>query len=742
MQQYGLLCLLILFICGYYAQDPTTTPGVDWNGDPTLCTADPSVTSAPGPPLPTFSNQAEFALERVEIKHILNTTLPSELTMYQYLYDYNANKLIMVKNSNGFIDVEYYYYELLKKSTYYRGEFCVVSDIRTNFDMDGASATQLTNGTWHIRPLNEFLLFSSFDPRRPIIRPKYIGQAIVRGIPVDQWESCIINKTELRTVRRIWSFAQRGVSMPIGVVGDLAVPVQALISASILMPNGTQAFEFDEVFNVLSYRPGIVESSDQLSPPKGVFCKSGNDQNLVSLQDVGIDWPDRFNVRVDASTSRSNRWRTFHLRYDEGQERGSRRLRYDYLPPGAEDYESVIHDYTENLTYVIDRRLGSCKIRRGVELLDVSPTVDPIGFFIRNEARFIFRQRAKVWEFNGYRGCRDGSVKCVIVTTSIDKFPNIIDSDTGKPDGETWEATNMEYGWSMRAPFASPESGSRKTFDYPVHLYLKLFRYGNPSNPSPMNVRTEDLEYEFYEMSHEIHPYDFDISTCYRSLNYDYYHIGFKLQLSRGNIIDGNHLNRRFLEREIHMTLALAMQIKYSRITDLEIDHESISNDVSVFFTLLGPTPKPESPTGLSENETAAEQARHTLREAIDGGKFKFSIRLTDEDNTEVQFTAIAKSLRGSKHFMSTHVSGRQVVNESYSSGSQAGAIIGGLIVGLLVGVLVAAIVRIVRKDPMPSVPQLGTSITNPLPNISFYNKKSANGTTTTTTPTTPTSDA
>ncbi|CAF5128542.1 unnamed protein product, partial [Rotaria sp. Silwood1] len=109
----------------------TTISPVEWNGDPKLCTVNPSATPStiPGPPLPKFSNKAEFALERVEIKHILNVSLPTEITMYQQSCDYDANKLIAVKNNKGFINVEYYYYDILKKSTYYKGEFCVVTDI-------------------------------------------------------------------------------------------------------------------------------------------------------------------------------------------------------------------------------------------------------------------------------------------------------------------------------------------------------------------------------------------------------------------------------------------------------------------------------------------------------------------------------------------------------------------------------------------------------------------------------------
>ncbi|CAF3474627.1 unnamed protein product [Rotaria sp. Silwood1] len=709
----GVVFLLLLFVAKYQAQDPTQP--IDWNGDPRLCTVNPPATPSPlsPPPVPKFPNQAEFALERVEIKHVINITFPSEMTMIQYLYDYDANKLIMVKNKNGFVDAEYYYYGPNKISTYIRGDLCRVTDIPTNDDMNGASAIRLQDGKWHIRPLNEFLLFSSDDPSRRV-PPVYLGTDIARGIRVHKWQSCYINKTEYKTIRRIWSFAQDGVSMPGATNASFPVPIQALISASYDFPNGTQAAEVDEVYNVLAYRSGIMESSNDLSPPKGVFCASGPGQNLVSLKDAGVGWPNHFSVRVETSTSRSSRWERFHLHYDQGREGASRRLRYDYMPPGAEDFQSVIHDYTDNMTYIMDLRVGSCKINNGVEIPDVSPVSDPIRFFVKNEAQFIFNPPENAWEFNGYRPCRGNAIRCTILTTSLDNFPAIVEPDTGISAGETWTATNVEYGWSVRAPFAAPAPDQPNRFDYPVSLYLKMYRFRDPVNPTPDSLLTEDVEYEFYEMSHDRNQFDFDISLCYRALNYEYLHLVFTCTLSRDGLIDNNKLNRRQLNFRTHANLVSVMQIKFSRITDVEIDHERADNRVQVFFTLLGRTPRPGSQSGFNDNEPTAAVASETLRTAIDTRKFQ--IELTLDDNSTVQLIADPGSLNSSKQYMSTHAIGKVIYNKKYTGGSQATAIIVGLLIGIIAGIIIIAIVRIVRKEPMPSVL---TSITNPLSSIS-----------------------
>jgi hypothetical protein len=134
MQHYRILALLVSLICQYNAQDTTTVPGAEWNGDPKVCIPNTSESKPSDPAYPRFPNKAEFTLERVEIGRVFGQVGPSQLTRYQYLYDYDANKLVLIKNANEIIDIEYYYYEIAKKSTYYRGDYCSVTDIPLNID--------------------------------------------------------------------------------------------------------------------------------------------------------------------------------------------------------------------------------------------------------------------------------------------------------------------------------------------------------------------------------------------------------------------------------------------------------------------------------------------------------------------------------------------------------------------------------------------------------------------------------
>jgi hypothetical protein len=122
-------CLLLAYA---RAQETTTVPPT-WNGDPKICTVDTSPPTT-DPPYPVFPTKAEFALESVQINHISDLTLLSTVNIFQYIYDYDANKVIRIKKSNGIVAAEYYYYEILKVSTYFQNNFCVVSGIATNID--------------------------------------------------------------------------------------------------------------------------------------------------------------------------------------------------------------------------------------------------------------------------------------------------------------------------------------------------------------------------------------------------------------------------------------------------------------------------------------------------------------------------------------------------------------------------------------------------------------------------------
>ncbi|CAF0852255.1 unnamed protein product, partial [Didymodactylos carnosus] len=332
----------------------------EWNGDPLICELDlnPDPTP-PGIQYPTFPDKAEFTL--VETAHAISFNLSQfRQVMFQYFYDYSANKMIKVTNFNGIITLEYFYYNSLKTAIYSSNQFCTVKDIPVNLPSDSSSAIMIDN-VYHIRPLEQFLAFTITSLNGTLIKPKYIGEDKIRGIPVDTWRTCVIDKTTYRTTKYDWSFAKPNFNMPGGQIRT-SYPVQGRSRTSIMV-NGSHIAEVDAVLNVFSYKPGIVEQADYFTPPKGVLCHGlVKDEDLVSLEDQGIQWPNLFSVRIGASTSKQMLWRNFHLRYNAQR----KILRYDYKPIGNNLQEVVIDHETQH-KYTIDRTTGACQITKNLE---------------------------------------------------------------------------------------------------------------------------------------------------------------------------------------------------------------------------------------------------------------------------------------------------------------------------------------------------------------------------------------
>ena len=330
---------------------------------------------------------------------------------------------------------------------------------------------------------------------------------------------------------------------------------------------------------------------------------------------------------------------------------------------------------------------------------------------------------------------------CTIFTTSVPNFPAIVESDTGKPTGDVWAASNIEYAWGIRSPLTPPPPGQPKQFDYPVHLYMKMFSFVEPLNPSPLHIRVEDVEYQFYEMSDDVRLNEFDTSICFRSLSLPYLHLGFVLRASNASLVDSNRLDRRALDMNVRQALVTGLQISQTRISNIELDHIRFDNSVYVLFTLLGPAPVPNI------NEPSVEVAKDSLEQSIDSGKFTFNVALLDVERSQVAFAAQPKSLKASKQFMSIHASWayanlstcnisstnvstcnvssvnptqttqasvERIKKEKYTAGAQAGGIIGGLLVGLVLGgILIIAIRFFGRKTASSATSATNSSFTN-----------------------------
>ncbi|CAF1537062.1 unnamed protein product [Rotaria sp. Silwood1] len=623
------------------------------------------------PTYPIFPKQAQFTIESI----VFDAQDDRNLTEYIYDYDYNRLTLITQKT------IEYYNYKWLQKAVYSltdRSE-CNVYPIDMNNSADGFSAITDTNtNKTHIRSLQDFLLLTS--------NATYLGDTILRGfIHVEQWITSISIDTEI-----IFSFSKASYAMPWNNF-HYSIPVQRILRRK----SDGSSLQTDNFFD---YRVNI--SSTPVAPPKGIYCKDWVPfYEWASGSNLGIQFSQVFSVRIDISTSIEQLWRSIHLRYHKSNDH--QLVRYDYTPNDLiRNPVSIIFDYADSslLGYTIDRRTGSCRIEQAVNMILSDSILHEPMITLINYEDFLLNPTDQIFQYVGIRPCRS-SIMCSVFIKQENVFPS--------DPNEDWLVTNIEYSWSKRQNNDSMNGNNdnKYFFDYPVELYFKLYRRdgGIPA----------DVSFQFYDYRTDVYLNEFDIHLCYRSNQLLYNHLAFQLKLINRTTVDDIEnviVNRRHLVENIREQMISLMEIKYLRISQVELDHhtkESGHNDTFYcIFTLLDRTPYIDE-----TSEVGLIDAQMKLERSINEGKFRF---VTIEG---YYFEAIPYSLENVEHFypfnpnvsvneiqlinnMTTIIEREEIYEQiKYSSRSQALAIVGGMLTGFIFGTLfLISVFHMVKK--------------------------------------------
>ncbi|CAF0759747.1 unnamed protein product [Adineta ricciae] len=614
---------------------------------------------------PKFPRQGHFFIENIV------TLGQYQRILSEIRYDYDNNRLVTIDDRT----FTYYNYTTHQKAVYTRNGLkrCDVYPIDIDNPLDGLSAMMNPqDGTTHIRPLDELL---GFPPNAT-----YQGEAVLRGfILVHQWISTMSNESDM-----IWSFAKPNYLMPWNPE-SYTIPVQSLLKRK---SDGVVL----QVMNIFNYQ--ITLTSTAFVLPGGIFCENlVPADDLSSLQDVGMNFPDRFRVRIDASSTSQLLWHSVNFRYYSSNE--DKFIRYDYTPfDNTKNPVTIIIDYTQGASrsYKIDRRTGSCIINDSVEIvLATSVLHNPIEMLIKYQNLLMTNPPHRMFQSTGSRACR-GSMNCSTLVGQIPLFPPDIQ--------EEWLKTDVEWAWSKRN-IDIPSS----PYDYPVSLNLNLYK--NTGGP-PANVH-----YEFYDYDTNVYLNEFDINLCYRSNQLWYNHLAFKLKITGQPTSDGleaSTIHRRHLAQRLREQIRSITAVKLSRISGLELDHHSKQaghNDtLYCIFTLLDRTPfvDPSSEIELLDAQTKLEQA-------INAGTFQLtteeglSIEAIPNSLEDVQYFYVFNpnaSVNPVDYFHNTTVHVNRTITEyvdevqekiQYSDGAQASAVLGGMGVGILAGVSIVLLV-------------------------------------------------
>lgn len=599
---------------------------------------------------PKFPHQAEFLLENFinDGQHIR--------ILYQCYYDYHRNQLIVINQEN----YEYHNYSRLTKAVYASQE-CQIYPIECDESLDGFSAVTLPEDhSTHIRPLEDFFLLTS--------NAVYHGESVQRGfIRVDQWKSMISNESEI-----IWSFAKSNYTMP-WTMNNYSIPIQRVIRRK---DDGLIL----QVLNVFDYKPMIIR--EDLTPPKGIFCDGLVPKDeLISLQDLGLIFPEKFSIWIDVSTLTQRYRQAVHLRYYSTPQR--RLIRYDYTTDESfSDPMTAIFDLSENSlrSYQINRRTGACFINDSTEVILLRSVVhEPIETLIKYEDFFLTNPKKEFVQSTGEHQCR-GSIVCETYVGQLSQFPSDPEKD--------WLATTIEWAWSK-------QTGS----NYPIYLHLNLYE--------DRNHLPEYIHYEFYDYQTKVYLNEFDVNLCYRANQLQYEHLVFQLKIfelspisqrmnSSNSILFLRH-SRRQVTESIHERMSNLMNIDYLRISQLQLDYEfnQVNDNQTIYciFTLLDRTPFVQINTQIG-----LKDARSKLENAINTQIFQFYtndgllIEAVPDSLKLVQFNLHDQNILKINGTIPERI---EILHEKiqYSYLVQLIAMISGIIVGILSGLLFVVMV-------------------------------------------------
>ncbi|XP_041355472.1 uncharacterized protein LOC121373090 [Gigantopelta aegis] len=426
---------------------------------------------------------------------------------------------------------------------------CDVQALASSDNKDLFGITKTANGTDRIYSVNGALHFGGKIPTN------YLGRVTVRGITVEEWESCQYWSDMDATMKVKWYFTvltAKNVWHP--AINVNQIPVRCDVQGVRWVGPGA-SYHFHHVYEFTDYRPGDVSDTDFEIPP-GTFCPHRkNTKKLPTLRKAFS-----FSSEIVMPETKSI---TFLKEYYDF---GSDVVRYDYVPPVNSPYGTNIlyevHDYSTGVAYITDSVLGNCSVRPIQATSFDAKAVGPNTVRIRTSREFFNFQNAD-YHYVGVRTVR--GLKCdVWVARRTDWPPGVA-------------GVNSTFEWYFATPHVTEYIG-----------------YGSGETRVPIMLEVTGILsgqkfhyiFNYYDFDNETPlSWNFDISPCYNYTNSKT--IQFALS---GHYRDLIIINKEMFKSWLLMAIRDATnQISALRVSNIQVD---IGNaDIIVSFRLLGVAP-------------------------------------------------------------------------------------------------------------------------------------------------------
>lgn len=501
---------------------------------------------------------------------------------------------------------------------------------------------------------------------------QYVGTTTVRGMLVDQWQSCLYWPNMDATMTVNWYFTVDGWDTAI----QSRVPVRATVVGNIWEPNlnsnGRTPRAINHTYEFAEFRgqfPDYVDPTHLFETPSGYVCPGR--KNMKPLPNPSNYF--KFTSEILDPTQKTigfiKEWYDYNMSL----------VRYDYKPNPINvvnfglDTSSEVHDWNEGVAYHMDKMRGNCSVTPIAGSEFDAHSLDATTVRIRTAKEFFYFDKTQ-YAYEGVKKAR--GIDCDVWIATRNDWPS------NGPVNSTWEWYFAVNDWIQ---------STGHTYDFGM--------------PIQMRLTTSDISYIYniYDYDEEQPSiFDFDISSCFNYTQKQDF--TFKLNADYHTTVAKN---LQLFKYEVLLTVHKWTNLSPLRIQNIQVDYDTTS--VIVRVTALGGSPiQGDVPNPKAQVDLG--QATTMLNDAINKGSFQIPVDVTNIQNP-IFLTAVPYSLSSSQYQdVPEYYVAPPPAKTTYSSGQMAGLGIGMLV--LAFGLVFVALTVYFKK--FRAIGTLQSSVENP----------------------------
>ncbi|XP_046580747.1 uncharacterized protein LOC124288277 [Haliotis rubra] len=606
----------------------------------------PQLPSTTGPDLPQLPTQYEMRVEA-------NIVQSQQTIEVLESYDFESKQVALTITRNGQATKSIHNFNTQERYDILANETCITTSINNgseNFNVFGFTLRG-TDGKIHMASVSDVFKFSKK------YNVSYVGETMVRGIPVNQWTSCQVSPELHSTFRLDYYFSRPGYK---SASGNEIIPIrfdingqgsgswwgeiltEKVSSTTCLSASGefqgnqldnvatSGIHNFSHVYEFSVFKPGPIKDMSVFETPRGVVC-TGRKSSVPLPKLV-----DQFTLDVEVDSGNQTPPQNMKAYFDYN----FKMLRFDrfYSKDDRHQYGAglitKIEDYKTGLEYVIDRAEGNCTIQKMPEKIWRTVVGDPHNITMMH-AQELLKLKDKSFVYQGVRMLRGIPVNVWANVTKNNMVQEVYFMKqapvSGKPSPNSLivgmyfrniTASNLMKTSGQGQP--QPGQGQPQPSQGPPGQGQPQPGQGQGSpgqgsgnrNGTQRNFHEKFLNIFNFHVGHP-DPEVFDISPCYQGMTKRSLYLTFT---TSGNYYEDVYGHKTIFFPLLRNSLANSANVSAIRIADIKVRQDDDNKDhIIVSFTLLDKAPIKGNVINLP-SETSLEKAYQLIMKSSNHG--------------------------------------------------------------------------------------------------------------------------